>query len=43
MSPLIPVWLRPFADVVYLMPPFVVGEAELERLTGAIVKVLRER
>ncbi len=37
------VWLRPFADVVYLMPPFVVGEAELERLTGAIVKVLRER
>ncbi len=37
------VWLRPFADVVYLMPPLVVGEAELERLTGAIVKVLRER
>ncbi len=37
------VWLRPFADVVYLMPPFVAGEAELERLCGAVVKVLRER
>jgi adenosylmethionine-8-amino-7-oxononanoate aminotransferase len=37
------VWLRPFADVVYLMPPLIVGAAELERLTSAIVKVLRER
>ncbi len=37
------VWLRPFADVVYLMPPFIASEAELERLTGAVVKVLRER
>jgi adenosylmethionine-8-amino-7-oxononanoate aminotransferase len=37
------VWLRPFADVVYVMPPFVVTEAELERLCGAIVQVLRER
>jgi adenosylmethionine-8-amino-7-oxononanoate aminotransferase len=37
------VWLRPFADVVYLMPPFIISEAELERLTSAIVKVLRER
>ena len=37
------VWLRPFGDVVYLMPPFVVSESDLERLTGAVVKVLRER
>ncbi len=37
------VWLRPFADVVYLMPPLVISEAELERLCGAIVKVLGER
>jgi adenosylmethionine-8-amino-7-oxononanoate aminotransferase len=29
--------------VVYLMPPLVISEAELERLTGAIVKVLGER
>ena len=37
------VWLRPFSDVIYLMPPFVAGEAELDRLTGAVVKVLRQR
>ena len=37
------VWLRPFGDVVYLMPPFVASETELDRLTGTVVKVLRER
>jgi adenosylmethionine-8-amino-7-oxononanoate aminotransferase len=37
------VWLRPFADVVYMMPPFIAGEAELDRLCGAVVKVLGER
>ena len=37
------VWLRPFNDVIYLMPPFVAGEAALDRLTGAVVKVLRQR
>ncbi len=37
------VWLRPFGDVVYLMPPFIVGEAELEALTGAVLRVLSER
>ena len=37
------VWLRPFGDVVYLMPPFIASEAELGRLTDTVVKVLRER
>ena len=37
------VWLRPFNDVIYLMPPFVASEAELDRLTGAVVQVLRQR
>jgi adenosylmethionine-8-amino-7-oxononanoate aminotransferase len=36
------VWIRPFGDVVYLMPPLVIGEADLERLIGAIHDVLRE-
>ena len=37
------VWLRPFGGVVYLMPPYIANEAELEQLTNAVVKVLRER
>jgi adenosylmethionine-8-amino-7-oxononanoate aminotransferase len=36
------VWVRPFGDVVYLMPPLVIGEADLERLIGAIHDVVRE-
>ena len=36
------VWLRPFADVVYLMPPLVVDDDELAALTGAVVKVMGE-
>jgi len=36
------VWIRPFGDMVYLMPPFVIEEAELGRLTDAIVKVVGE-
>ena len=36
------VWIRPFGDIVYLMPPFVVSEPELAQLTGAVVKVVRE-
>lgn len=34
------VWIRPFGDVVYLAPPFIVSEAELAQLTGAIVEVV---
>ena len=34
------VWVRPFADVVYLMPPFIVSEDELARLTDAVVHVV---
>lgn len=34
------VWIRPFGDVVYLAPPFIVSDAELAQLTGAIVEVV---
>ena len=34
------VWVRPFGDVVYLMPPFIVSEEELSKLTDAVVKVV---
>lgn len=36
------VWVRPFGNVVYLMPPLVIGSQDLERLIDAIHTVLRE-
>jgi adenosylmethionine-8-amino-7-oxononanoate aminotransferase len=30
------VWVRTFGDVVYLMPPLVIGEADLGELLGAV-------
>ena len=34
------VWLRPFSDVVYIMPAFTISTAELTRLTDAVFKIL---
>lgn len=31
------VWLRPFRDLIYTMPPYVIGEDDLARVTGAMV------
>jgi adenosylmethionine-8-amino-7-oxononanoate aminotransferase len=36
------VWIRPFGDVVYLMPPFVISAADLRTLTAAMVEVVGE-
>lgn len=36
------VWVRPFGTLVYIMPPFVIGEDELSCLTSALVKVVSE-
>lgn len=36
------VWVRPFGDVVYLMPPLVIGARDLGRLTAAVHDVLVE-
>lgn len=30
------VWIRPFNDLIYLMPPFIIRSDELKRLTAAI-------
>jgi adenosylmethionine-8-amino-7-oxononanoate aminotransferase len=30
------VWIRPFGDLVYLMPPYVIAPADVSQLTGAI-------
>jgi adenosylmethionine-8-amino-7-oxononanoate aminotransferase len=34
------VWIRPMGHVVYLTPAFGIGEADLERLTGAVCRVV---
>jgi adenosylmethionine-8-amino-7-oxononanoate aminotransferase len=35
------VWVRPFRNIVYLTPALTITEADLEKLTAAIVTVLR--
>lgn len=36
------VWVRPFADVVYLMPPLTIQPDELSKLTQAVCSVVEE-
>jgi adenosylmethionine-8-amino-7-oxononanoate aminotransferase len=36
------VWVRPFGRLVYLMPPFIIQEDQLSRLTEAVRKVVQE-
>jgi adenosylmethionine-8-amino-7-oxononanoate aminotransferase len=36
------VWVRPFGKLVYLMPPFVIGETDLAALTQAVVSVVSD-
>jgi adenosylmethionine-8-amino-7-oxononanoate aminotransferase len=35
------VWLRPFRDLIYTMPPYVTSDEDLEQITGAIVAAAR--
>jgi len=35
------VWLRPFRDLIYTMPPYVISEQDLERVTAAISAAAR--
>jgi adenosylmethionine---8-amino-7-oxononanoate aminotransferase len=36
------VWLRPFRDLIYTMPPYVIEEDDLARVTGAVVMAAGE-
>jgi len=34
------VWVRPFGRLVYLMPPFIIDEGDLDLLTAALGEVV---
>ena len=34
------VWLRPFGKLIYIMPPYIIEEEELDKLTGSICDVV---
>ncbi|HEY5622376.1 MAG TPA: aminotransferase class III-fold pyridoxal phosphate-dependent enzyme, partial [Gammaproteobacteria bacterium] len=36
------IWARPFEDIVYLMPPLVIGEEDLTTLIGAVGRIVAE-
>ena len=35
------VWIRPFGRLVYVMPPYVITDDELDKLMGALVKIVK--
>lgn len=35
------VWLRPFRDLIYTMPPYVISDAELDRLLDGITEAVK--
>lgn len=34
------VWIRPFGKLVYLMPPFIIDDDDLKKLTSAVVEIV---
>jgi adenosylmethionine-8-amino-7-oxononanoate aminotransferase len=36
------VWIRPFGRLIYLMPPYIIEQEDLSRLTGAIRSVVQK-
>lgn len=37
------VWIRPFGKLVYLMPPFIINDDDLKKLTTSLVKVIKNQ
>lgn len=36
------IWVRPFGRLVYIMPPYIISEAELSQLTSGLIKIVSE-
>lgn len=37
------VWIRPFASLIYIMPPYIIPEDELQRVTHAIYCAIKDK
>ena len=37
------VWIRPFSNYIYIMPPFTVTQDELKRLCSAIYEAVKQK
>lgn len=37
------VWIRPFRNLIYIMPPYIISADDLTQLTAAIGKIIRQR
>ena len=37
------VWVRPFGKLVYLMPPFVINNEDLSKLTNSVVNIVKQQ
>ncbi len=36
------VWLRPFGNIIYTIPPYIIGAKDLSQITGAICEAVKE-
>ena len=36
------IWVRPFGKLIYVMPQYIISKQEIEKLTSALVKVVRD-
>lgn len=36
------IWVRPFGKLVYIMPPYIINDKDMEYLTGKLIDIVRE-